>query len=429
MQCNQQVIFFLLYCFILFAMHGQKPSFSKDSLYITQESHSKIDSIITNGIKSKAFPGATILVAKNGVIRYHKTFGFHTYDSVLPVTYDALYDLASITKILGPLPALMKLVEEKKINLDEPFSNYWKPWRNRKNKKTLTLRQILAHQAGLAPYIVFLNTVRKKNGTLKKRYVRIKPSNKFQKQVYEGLYANNKFERKVFRHINRSQVSPEKKYTYSGLAFLIFPKLIEQLTGKTYETYLQKNFYTPIGANTLGYNPKSKKLPNSIIPTEIDTIFRHTRTQGWVHDENAALLGGVSGNAGLFGTATDVFKMMQLYQNFGEFDGQKILNQSTVKEFTHIQYETNKNRRGLGFDKPLIGNDTLALSKAYPAPKASASSFGHAGFTGTFVWADPEYRMVFIFLTNRVYPYRDHRKLYELNIRPTLHQLFYEIIN
>ncbi len=380
---------------------------------------------MTSGIKKGAFPGAQVLAAKNGRIIFHKAYGFHTYDSLRPVSLADVYDLASVTKITAPLPALMKLVDEKKLNLDVPFSTYWKPWRKRKDKKDLTLREILAHQAGLQPYIVFLSKVLKKNGQLKKRFVRRKAHKRFQKQAYDSLYVKNRFEQKVQRIINRSKVSEEKKYRYSGLAFLIFPKLIEQLTGEDYATYLRKNFYDPLGAKTLCFNPKKKTLPNRIVPTEIDTLFRHALTQNWVHDENAALLGGVSGNAGLFASAHDLAKLLLLYQNYGAFNGKRYLSSAVVKEFISVQYPENENRRGLGFDKPLLGNDTLALKDAYPAPMASPESFGHSGFTGTFVWADPKDQLVFIFLSNRVHPFRSHRKLYELNIRTALHQVFY----
>ncbi|MEM8927908.1 MAG: serine hydrolase [Bacteroidota bacterium] len=387
-----------------------------------------MDSIILNGIRHYAFPGATLLVSHKDTIIFHKTYGFHTYDSIQPVQANDLYDLASITKILGPLPALMKLVEVGKLDLDQPLSNYWKPWRKYKDKRNLTLREILAHQAGLQPYIVFLNQVRKKNGKLKKRFIKKEPSGRFQNQAYNGLYVKNRFERKIFRHINRSKVSPDKKYTYSGLTFLIFPRLIEQLSGKDYETFLEAEFYRPIGATTLGFNPLRNGITHPVVPTENDTLFRHTLTKGWVHDENAALLGGVSGNAGLFGTATDVLKMMHLYQSFGELYGKRLLKKEIVKEFIKIQYPENDNRRGLGFDKPLIGNDTLSLKDAYPAPRTSSQSFGHAGFTGTFAWADPEHELTFIFLSNRVYPTRENRALYSLNIRPQLHQLFYNAL-
>jgi CubicO group peptidase (beta-lactamase class C family) len=392
---------------------------------ISMETDHKVDSIITNGIKNHAFPGAQVLVAKKGEIIFHKAYGFYTYDSIQPVALNAIYDLASVTKITGPLLALMKLYDEGKLDLDVPFSRYWKPWKRIKNKNELTLREILSHQAGLKPYIVFLNEVHKK-GRLKRKYIHSGPSTRFQNQAYENLYVKNKFISKMHREIDRSQVSENKIYLYSGLAFLIFPQLISQLSGESYEYYLQKNFYLPMGATTLGFKPKTKKYPNAIVPTEVDTIFRKDLIKGWVHDENAALMGGISGNAGLFGTARDLHIIMQMYQNYGIYDGHRYLSEATLKEFTKVQYPENGNRRGLGFDKPLLNNSGLPISEAYPAVDASMGSFGHSGFTGTFIWADSINQLVFIFLSNRVYPTRDNRNLYELNIRPQLHQLFYE---
>ncbi len=387
--------------------------------------HARVDSIMNTGIQNQAFPGAQLLVARGGKVIFHAAYGYHTYDSIEMVAPDDLYDLASVTKIMGPLPAIMKLVEEGKLQLDVPFSTYWRPWRRYRDKKDLTLRQILAHQAGLQPYIVFLNEVMKK-GRLKRRFVHQNPSSRFQKKAYDSLYVKNRFIRKMHRIMNRSGVSKDKKYLYSGLTFLIFPEVISQITGIPYETYLQQNFYGPMGTTTLGFNPETKHFANAIVPTEIDTLFRHALTRGYVHDENASLMGGVSGNAGLFATATDLAAMMQLYQNFGVYAGKRYFAEATLKEFTRVQFPGNDNRRGLGFDKPLLNNKEVPFSEAYPAPEASGSSFGHSGFTGTFVWADPEYRLVFIFLSNRVYPSRDHLNLYDLNIRTALHQVFYQ---
>lgn len=386
-----------------------------------------VDSIVNSGIRQSAFPGAQVLVAWKGEIIFHKSYGFHTYDSIQPVGKNDLYDLASLTKILGPLPALMKLYDEGKLDLDKPFSTYWKPWQKSADKRDLTLREILAHQAGLKPYIVFLNDV-KKGDQLKRRFVRNTYSSKFQNQAFENLYVKNSFSKKIYKAINRSELSSEKKYRYSGLAFLIFPELISELSGHSYEYYLHRNFYLPLGATGLAFKPKTKKFANPIVPTELDTIYRKALVQGWVHDENASLLGGISGNAGLFGTARDLYLMMQLYQNYGILNGIQFLKEQTVREFTRIQFPDNDNRRGLGFDKPLINNNSMELSEAYPAPEASSKSFGHSGFTGTFAWSDPEYQLVYIFLSNRVYPSRSHRKLYELNIRTAIHQLFYRAI-
>lgn len=403
-------------------IHALPSTLGFDEAFIDQ----KVDSIMEMGIDSLAFPGAQLLVAKNDTVIFHKAYGFHTYDSIQPVALNDLYDLASVTKISGPLPALMKLVDEGKLDLDQPFSTYWRPWRHRKDKKDLTLREILAHQAGLIPYIVFLQQVLRKNGEVKKRFVHNSSNKRYQGQVYEGLYINNRFERKMNRIINRSKVSEEKKYVYSGLTFLIFPSLIEQITGTDYQTYLDENFYQPLGCHILGYLPKENYYVNAIVPTEVDTLFRKSLVKGWVHDENASLKGGVSGNAGLFGTADDLAKLMIFYQNYGNLDGQQLISSETVKEFTKVQYPENENYRGLGFDKPLLNNAELPLEEAYPSPLASPESFGHSGFTGTFVWADPVKNLTFIFLSNRVYPSRDHRKLYSLDIRQALQDVFYK---
>jgi CubicO group peptidase (beta-lactamase class C family) len=402
-------------------IHASPSQMGFDKAYIQH----KVDSLMKMGIDSLAFPGAQVLVAKNDTVIFHKAYGYHTYDSIQPVALDDLYDLASVTKIAGPLPALMKLVDEGKLDLDKPFSTYWEPWRKQKDKKDLTLREILAHQAGLIPYIVFLNEVVKKNGKIKRRFVHDSSNKRYLGQAYEGIYINKRFERKMNRIIDRSEVSAEKKYLYSGLTFLIFPSLIEQLTGTDYQTYLEENFYQPIGAYTLGYLPKVKNYPNTIVPTEVDSLFRKTLVNGWVHDENAALKGGISGNAGLFATADDLAKLMLLYQNYGNVDGQQLISAETVKEFTDVQFPENDNRRGLGFDKPLLNNSELSLADAYPSPLASPASFGHSGFTGTFVWADPENKLTYIFLSNRVYPSRDHQKLYSLGIREALQDVFY----
>ncbi|MBN3581902.1 serine hydrolase [Algoriphagus aestuarii] len=402
-------------------IHASPAQLGFDEVFIQH----KVDSIMQLGIDSLAFPGAQVLVAKNDTVIFHKAYGYHTYRNLQAVALNDLYDLASVTKITGPLPALMKLVDEGQLELDEPFSTYWKPWRKRKDKKDLTLREILAHQAGLTPYIVFLNEVIRKNGKAKRRFVHETYGKHFQGQVYEGLYINDRFERKMNRIINRSDVSDEKKYLYSGLTFLVFPSLIEQLTGMDYQTYLEENFYQPLGCNTLGYLPKSKNLENEIVPTEVDFLFRKDLVKGWVHDENASLKGGVSGNAGLFGTADDLAKLMLFYQNYGNANGQQLISAETVKEFTEVQFPENENRRGLGFDKPLMNNSELPVSDAYPSPLASPESFGHSGFTGTFVWADPENKLTYIFLSNRVYPSRDHQKLYSLNIRTALMDVFY----
>lgn len=395
-----------------------------NSVYI----ETKVDSIMNDAITQKAFPGAQLLVAKKGKIIFHKTYGYHSYDSIQRTEKTDIYDLASVTKITGPLPALMKLYEEGKLDLDVPFSTYWSSWKRRKDKKEITLRELLAHQSGMSPYIVFLSEVLK-DGKPKSRFIKKESKNGYTNKVYNNLYVKNRFNKKVFRKIKRSKVNDEKTYLYSGLASLIYPTLIETITGENYEDYIYQNFYLPLGCEALGYNPLTKNFKNNIVPTELDTLFRKDYVKGYVHDENAALLGGVSGNAGLFATANDMAIYMQMLLQKGTYDEKQYFKPSTVEEFIRTQYLENNNRRGLGFDKPLIGNDTLSLKEAYPAPQVSAESFGHSGFTGTFVWVDPKYDLVFIFLSNRVYPSRTHSNIYNLNIRPKLQQVFYTSLN
>jgi CubicO group peptidase (beta-lactamase class C family) len=236
----------------------------------------------------------------------------------------------------------------------------------------------------------------------------------------------NKYDNRIFKKLKRAKVNQEKTYKYSGIASLIYPKLIENITHKDYRDYLYTNFYNPLGCNTIRYLPNQQL---TIVPTEIDTLFRKTLIKGYVHDENAALLGGISGNAGLFSNAHDLAIIMQMLVNKGVYDGRRYLKSETIEEFIKIQFPKNNNRRGLGFDKPLINNHNLSITQAYPAPQVSKNSFGHGGFTGTFVWADPDYNLVFVFLSNRVYPSRSHRNIYNLNISPKLQEVFYKELN
>ena len=405
--------------------YGTPSDVGLDSTYI----QNKVDSIMNLGIEQKAFPGAQLLVAKNGKIIFHQAYGYHTYDNLQTVELDDIYDLASVTKITAALPALMKLHDEGKLHLDKPFSDYWKPWQKQEDKKHLTVREVLAHQAGLTPYIVFLNELTKRNGKLKRRWINSKETSKYNNQVFHDLFIKDRFKEKIYRKISKSEVSDEKVYKYSGLTFLLYPQLVKEITGIEFSQYLKTHFYSPLNNSTMGFNPVKQQFKNKIVPTEIDTVFRHALTSEWVHDENAALMGGISGNAGLFSTAEDLARLMQMYMNFGVYGGTRYLSEATVKEFTKVQYPENENRRGLGFDKPLLKNSTLELKNAYPSPLVSPESFGHSGFTGTFVWADPKHQLVFIFLSNRVYPSRDHRNIYSLNIRPALQSVFYEAGN
>lgn len=387
----------------------------------------KIDSIAMLGVDSAAYPGCQVLVAKNGKVIFHKCYGYLTYDNIQQVEKKNIYDWASVTKVTGPLPALMKLVDEKKINLDSKFSNYWDDFKD-SNKKNLKVRDILAHQARLASWIAFWETTVDKNGELDRKVFKSKPSRKFNVRVSENLYMNKNFRETMFDTIRTSELRPRKKYLYSGLSFYLYPDIISNLTGQPYENYLKKTFYEPLGATTITFNAYKHFPLKRVVPTEMDDFFRMEQLRGFVHDEGAAMMGGVSGNAGLFGTTNDLAKLFQMYLQKGYFGGRRYISEKTLNEFTRIQFPDNKNRRGLGFDKPLIDNDKNELQDAYPAVASSKNSFGHGGYTGTFAWADPDNELLFIFMSNRVYPTRENAKLYQFNIRTAMHQAIYDCI-
>lgn len=381
----------------------------------------RIDSVVKIGLDSMAFPGCQVLVAKDRKVVFAKTYGHHTYDRKRAVRETDLYDFASVTKTTGPLPALMKLHGEGNFDLDKPLSHYWTDWQ-KSNKAGLSIREILAHQARLKPYIVYYLDTYRKNGKFKGRTFKADSSKAYSVKVDEDFFLHHKYrQRKIYKAIRESELNEKPGYVYSGLSFLIYPQMIQNLSGQTYEDYVQTHFYRPLGAHTLTFNPAKHFPMERIVPTELDTFFRHKQLHGYVHDEAAAMFGGVSGNAGLFGTANDLAKLYQMYMDMGEYGAKRYLSKSTLSEFTAYQFVEDGNRRGLGFDKPLLEKP----ERGYIAPSASPESFGHSGYTGTFVWADPEHDILIVFFSNRVHPTRGNTKLYSLGFRPALHEVLY----
>jgi len=380
----------------------------------------RIDSIVKMAIQARATPGCQVLIARDNQVVFRKSYGYQTYDSLLEVTNDDLYDLASLTKVSGALPALMKLYQEGKFDLDATLGTYL-PYYKRGNKKEITFREILAHQSGMIPYIVYWQTALKKNGKYRRKTLSTERSEEFPYEISPGLFVYNDYKEKIYKQIKKSKMG-EQKYLYSGLTFFLFPDIIEKISGEKYEDYINSNFYKPLGATTLTYNPMDKFAPDLIVPTEYDSTFRKSLVHGKVHDEGAAMMAGVSGNAGLFADANDLGKLFQMYCNYGSYGGREYLNEETIREFTRCQYPENDNRRALGFDRPM----PITTENGNTAISASQLSFGHTGFTGTFAWADPEYNLVYIFLSNRVYPTRQNTKLYDMNIRTNIQQVIYD---
>jgi len=391
-----------------------------DSLFLNE----RLDSIIQTGIDSAAYPGAQVLIARKGKIVYQKNFGYHTYLKNRKVRDRDIYDLASVTKTIGGTLALMYLHDKGLFELDHTWKDYFPSFKN-SNKANLDFRSILAHQAQLIPYIPFWTTTLRKNGKFKWRTFSKKRSNRFPIYITEQLYLHRKYKKRIYKGIKQSELRDKKEYRYSGLTFLLYPDLVKNKTGKAFDEFLYQTFYQPLGAKRLVFNPLNYLPTEEIIPTEIDLYFRNKIVHGNVHDENAAMLDGISANAGLFGNALEVAKVLQLLLNEGTYNGKRYLQTATIQEFTRCQFCKEGNRRGLGFDKPLIEYDAQA---AYVAKSASPASYGHSGFTGTFYWVDPAEELIVIFLSNRVYPTRENRKLYTLNIRPSLHQAVYDAI-
>ncbi len=382
----------------------------------------RIDSVVSQGLIEKAYPGCQVLLVKDGKVFFHESYGFHTYDSTNQVLNTDIYDLASITKVTAATAGLMKLHDEGKFGLDMPAKTYWPDFRFTK-KANLTFRSILAHNARLKSWIPYWKTTLTKRGKYKWNTLSKRETNKHTIKLTDDLYLYNNYKNKIYRMIRFSKLNPEPGYVYSGLSFYLYPEIISNLSGQEYEKFLKDEFYRPLGASTLTFNAYKHFPKSEIIPTEVDTFFRQIPIHGQVHDEGAAMMDGVSGNAGLFGSAIDLAKVWQMFLNMGEYGGKRYLSNQTVRKFTTCQYCEEGNRRGLGFDKPLIEYDA---DKSSVAKEASPESFGHSGYTGTFVWADPENGLLFIFLSNRVNPTRENRKLYELNIRPRIHTIVYE---
>ncbi len=386
--------------------------------------HHGIDSLIDIAIAQKAIPGAQVLVAMKGKVIFHKAYGLHSYFDTVSVKLSDIYDFASITKVTTSLPIIMKLIEERKIDLDVPIATYIPLLRN-SDKANLTLREILAHQARLKPWIPYWkNTVSKKGIGFKSKTFSKDSSNKYPVKVLNDLFLHKNYRKKMFKAIKNSPLEAEAKYKYSGLAFYLFPTMIEEITGEKYEKYLYHNLYDPIGANSLKYKPDRYLPLERIVPTEYDLSFRYRLLHGTVHDEGAAMMDGMSANAGLFGNANDLAKLFQFYMNMGSYGGKDIIDKGIVKDFTSYQYPDNDNRRGLGFDKPAL----TYVPNGNTAKDASEQSFGHTGYTGTRAWADPKYELVYIFLSNRVHPSRTNTRLYKLNTRTDIEHIIYQAI-
>ena len=309
---------------LLFSILGFIGLQGQESLYtnISDALEYKIDSIVHEGIQKKAFPGAQVLIYKHDSIRLNKSYGFHTYDSIVRVKNHHLFDLASVTKILASTLAFMKLYESHNIDLDQKVADFI-PMIKNTNKKNSTFREILSHQAGWLPYIEHQNTVRRKNGKLKSRTLSAKQGKRYPNPISDSLFIHRKYEKKIMRRIKKTPVENIGDYRYSGLWFFLLPNMVERISGQSFDQFLDTHYYDPMEIERLTFNPSFKYSKEEIVPTEKDSLFRKTLVHGWVHDEAAALMGGVSGNAGLFANASSLAKLLQMLLDEGQFEGRQ----------------------------------------------------------------------------------------------------------
>lgn len=383
-----------------------------------------IDSIVRDGMARKAYPGAQVLAVQDGVVRYHKAFGRYDGDSLaLPVHLESVYDLASITKTAATTVALMKLYDEGKLALDSTLGTYL-PAARGTDKAGLRIRDILLHQAGLAAGIpLYPETMDPLTKLPSPRYYRTQPSDSFSVPVARDLWLRTDWPDSMLTRILASRLGTAGRYVYSDLDFIVLGKVVEAISGEPLDQYARRNFYQPLGMSSATFLPALHPGTGRVVPTENDGYFRRQLLQGYVHDETAALFGGVSGHAGLFANAWDLSVLYQMLVNGGVYNGKRYLNEATVKLFT--AYGSPASRRGLGFDKPERDNDTR--KEPYPGSYVSPETFGHTGFTGTAVWADPKTKLVYVFLSNRVNAGRNNL-LASLDIREKVLDAIYRAL-
>lgn len=382
-----------------------------------------VDSIALSGITQGAYPGCQVLLAKDGKVFYQKSFGHPQSNDTIKVGDQDIYDLASVTKVAATTIAIMKLCDQGLLDPGDSLGKYLEITAGT-NKSGLTIREVMTHSAGLQSWIPFYKSV-VKAGVYDLSVFSADSSFRFPVRVADRLFINRSYRDSIYRIITGSPLSEKGKYLYSDLGFYLLRLVVEKISGKPFETYLDEMFYRPLGLTHTGFNPYRRFPELQLMPTENDRDFRKQLIRGYVHDQGAAMLGGISGHAGLFSNAFELGVIMEMLLQNGTYGGKQFLSPSTVRSFTRQQYPETANRRGLGFDRPLMTyrNDSPACKGASP------ESFGHSGFTGTYVWADPANGLLYVFLSNRVCPDASNQKLRDLNIRTNIHQAVYELFD
>jgi beta-N-acetylhexosaminidase len=393
---------------------------SPENVDMNPEKLLEIQKIANKAIEDKVAPGIVVLVARKGKVVYQKSFGFQTYDKEKKVSTTDLYDVASLTKMIATLPNVMQQYDKGKVTLETTLGDMV-PMFKGSNKSNINFKDLLLHNAQLTPFIPFYKKTIDSDGRPLEKYYRKTPNELFSKQVADSMFVRNDYHDTIMKIIVDSKLLPEKKYKYSDFTFMILKEYLERVTSKKLDVLVQDNFFQSLGMNNSLFNPLKTRNKKDIAPTEIDNYYRHQTLQGYVHDQGAAIEGGVQGHAGLFSNAMDIAKMMQMYLQKGNYGGIQYFSSKTFDEFNTCYLCADGNIRGLGFNKPR-GIDN-------PASKsATDSSFGHTGFTGTITWVDPETETVYVFLSNRTYPEYTGNSLAKGKIREQVQEVIYDAI-
>jgi beta-glucosidase-like glycosyl hydrolase/CubicO group peptidase (beta-lactamase class C family) len=384
-----------------------------------------IDAVVKQGIEAQAFPGCEVFVAVDGLVVFHEAYGHTTYGKERKVRKDDIYDLASITKVASTTIALMRLVDEGKLDLDKPLGHYLPELDDLSaTHARMGFRDILTHQAGLKAFVPFYTKLLK-DGKLRPELVSDSATEKYTVRVADKLYIPQAYRDSMLTWVVTTPLGRKGEYVYSDMGYYLLQEVIERITGMPLDRYVSSTFYRPMGANTIGYKPWERFPLSRIAPTENDQSFRMRQIHGDVHDPGAAMKGGVAGHAGLFSNANDLGMVMQMLANGGTYGGRRYLSEQVVKEFTKCQFcapNGTGNRRGLGWDKPVRGQGGPTCDCV------SYASFGHTGFTGTMAWVDPDQQVVYVFLSNRVYPNATTNKLASMGIRTKIQEVVHAAV-
>ncbi len=399
----------------------RKVFYPSDAGVVEQKALDRLDMFMARNIADGVFPGCRVLAARNGKVFYDKAFGFTRYDKMHPVDTNMLYDMASCTKVLATTMAVMRLYEQGKLDLDKTLGDYL-PQARGTNKAGLHIKDILLHQAGLRGWIPFYKETVENDGKLKSDLYRKTPTAGYGIQVAKDVYLRSDYIDTMWSRIYASPLDNAGKMVYSDLDFFFLAAVVKQITGHTIDKYAEEEFYKPMGLKRITYLPLARFDTSQIVPSEAEITFRSQVLWGFVHDPGAAMLGGVGGHAGLFASAHDVAAIFQMLLNKGVYGTKRFFKPQTIEKFT--AYNTKLSHRGLGFDKPLPEAD-----ESGPAgERCSGFAFGHQGFTGTCAWADPATGVVFVFLSNRVFPSGANTKITKLGVRTTAQDLIYEAL-